>query len=65
MVCLAGFAVQGVFGLAAGVLISAIIGIGYGRIKKDRLIFRYALIALLIDLAGITAFYVALKASDM
>lgn len=65
MICLAGFAVQGFFGLAAGVLISAILGIVYGRIKKDRLVFRYAFAILSIDLAGITIFYIALKASGM
>lgn len=65
LICLAGFALQGVFGLAAGILISAIGGIVYGSLKREKLVLRYALLALLIALTGITAFYIALKASDM
>lgn len=64
LICLAGFALQGVFGLAAGIWISAIGGIVYGSLKRDKLVLRYALLALVIYLAGITAFYIASKVSN-
>ena len=33
---LVGLAVQGIFGVAAGILVSSIIGIIYGTVKKNR-----------------------------
>lgn len=65
LVVLAGFVLQGVFGLAAGVLIGAIGGIIYGFFKKDYLFLRWSIVAFIIDVAGVIAFYLALVYSDM
>lgn len=65
LVVLAGFVVQGIFGLAAGFLIGAIGGIIYGILKKDYLFLRWSIVAFIIDVAGITVFYLGLVYSDM
>lgn len=65
IICLLGFAAQGVFGLAAALLISAIVGIVYGLLKKDKKFLRYSFLALIIDLTGIMGFYIALINSNM
>lgn len=60
LLILVGLAVQGIFGVAAGILISAIIGIVYGVVKKKKLFIKWSVIALVIDLVCIIAFYLRL-----
>lgn len=60
LLILVGLAVQGIFGIAAGILISAIIGIVYGVVKKKKLFIKWSVIALVIDLVCIIAFYLRL-----
>ena len=61
LLILVGLAVQGIFGIAAGILVSAIIGIVYGVVKKKKLfIIKWSVIALVIDLVCIIAFYLRL-----
>ena len=48
LLILIGLAVQGLFGVAAGILVSAVIGIVYGV---------WSVVALIIDLICIIAFY--------
>lgn len=64
IICLLGFAAQGVFELAAALLISAIVGIVYGLLKKDKKFLRYSFPELIIDPAGINGFYTVLINSD-
>lgn len=64
-IILIGFVVQGIFGIAAGILISAIIGIGYGVLKKDSKLIKWSSIALFIDVACIITFYTCLINSGM
>lgn len=47
---LVGLAVQGIFGVAAGILVSSIIGIIYGTVKKNRQFVKWSVTALVIDL---------------
>ena len=42
LLILVGLAVQGIFGIAAGILISAIIGIVYGVVKKKKLFIKWS-----------------------
>ena len=60
LLILVGLAVQGIFGVAAGILVSAIIGIVYGVVKKKKLFIKWSVIALVIDLVCIIAFYLRL-----
>lgn len=60
LLILVGLVVQGIFGIAAGILISAIIGIVYGVVKKKKLFIKWSVIALVIDLVCIIAFYLRL-----
>lgn len=60
LLILVGLAVQGIFGITAGILISAIIGIVYGVVKKKKLFIKWSVIALVIDLVCIIAFYLRL-----
>lgn len=65
LVALAGFVLQGIFGLAVGVLIGAIVGIIYGILKKDYLFLKWSIVTFIIDVAGISVFYLGLVYSDM
>lgn len=47
---LLGIAIQGVFGIITGVLLSAILGIIYGAVKKNKQFLRWSVIALTIDI---------------
>ena len=47
---LLGVAVQGLFGIVAGVFLSAILGIIYGAVKKNKQFLRWSVIALTIDI---------------
>lgn len=60
LLILVGLAVQGIFGVASGILVSAIIGIVYGVVKKKKLFIKWSVIALVIDLVCIIAFYLRL-----
>lgn len=60
LLILVGLAVQGLFGVAAGILVSAIIGIVYGVVKKKKLFIKWSVVALIIDLICIIAFYLRL-----
>lgn len=60
LLILVGLALQGIFGIAAGILVSAIIGIVYGVVKKKKLFIKWSVIALVIDLVCIIAFYLRL-----
>lgn len=42
---LVGLAVQGIFGVAAGILVSSIIGIIYGTVKKNRQFVKWSVTA--------------------
>lgn len=57
---LVGLAVQGIFGVAAGILVFSIIGIIYGTVKKNRQFVKWSVTALVIDLICIVLFYVGL-----
>lgn len=58
---LVGLAVQGIFGVAAGILVSAVIGIIYGAVKKDKQFVKWSVTALVIDLICILWFYVGIE----
>lgn len=60
LLILVGLAVQGIFGVAAGILVSAVIGIVYGVVKKKKLFIKWSVVALIIDLVCIIAFYLRL-----
>lgn len=60
LLILTGLAVQGLFGVAAGILVSAVIGIVYGVVKKKKLFIKWSVVALVIDLVCIIAFYLRL-----
>ena len=62
---LLGVAVQGLFGIVAGVFLSAILGIIYGAGKKNKQLLRWSVIALTIDIICIILFYFCLIQSDM
>lgn len=57
LLILIGLAVQGLFGVAAGILVSAVIGIVYGGVTKKKLFIKWSVVALIIDLICIIAFY--------
>lgn len=57
LLILVGLAVQGLLGIAAGILVSAIIGIVYGAVTKKKLFIKWSVVALVIDLVCIIAFY--------
>ena len=57
---LVGLAVQGRLGVAAGILVSAIIGIIYGAAKKDKQFIRWSVTALVIDLICVLLIYVGM-----
>ena len=60
LLILVGLAVQGIFGVAAGILVSAVIGIVYGVVKKKKLFIKWSVVALIIDLVCIITFYLRL-----
>lgn len=60
LLILTGLAVQGLFGVAAGILVSAVIGIVYGVVKKKKLFIKWSVVALVIDLVCIIVFYLRL-----
>ena len=60
LLILVGLAVQGIFGVAADILVSAVIGIIYGVVKKKKLFIKWSVVALVIDLVCIIAFYLRL-----
>ena len=60
LLILVGLAVQGIFGVATGILVSAVIGIVYGVVKKKKLFIKWSVVALIIDLVCIIAFYLSL-----
>ena len=62
---LLGVAVLGLFGIVAGVFLSAFLGIIYGAVKKNKQILRRSVIALTIDIICIILFYFCLIQSDM
>ena len=53
LLILIGLAVQGLFGVAAGIFI----GIVYGVVTKKKLFIKWSVVALIIDLICIIAFY--------
>lgn len=57
---LLGIAIQGVFGIIAGVLLSAILGIIYGAVKKNKQFLHWSVIALTIDILCIIVFFLYL-----
>ena len=57
LLILVGLAVQGLLGIAAGILLSAVIGIVYGAVTKKKLFIKWSVVALVIDLVCIIAFY--------
>lgn len=57
LLILVGLAVQGLLGIAAGILVSAVIGIVYGAVTKKKLFIKWSVVALVIDLVSIIAFY--------
>lgn len=57
LLILVGLAVQGLFGVAAGILVSAVIGIVYGVVTKKKLFIKWSVVALIIDLVCIIVFY--------
>lgn len=57
MLIVFGFAFQGFFGVAAGILIASLVGLGYGWVKKERFFIRWSLLALFLDLLCMIGFY--------
>ncbi len=57
---LLGIAIQGLFGIVAGVFLSAILGIVYGAVKRNKRFLRWSVIALTIDIICIILFYLYL-----
>lgn len=57
---LLGVAIQGLFGIVAGVFLSAILGIVYGAVKRNKRFLRWPVIALTIDIICIILFYLYL-----
>ena len=57
---LVGLAVQGMLGVAAGILVSAIIGFIYGAAIKDKQFIRWSVTALVIDLICVLLIYVGM-----
>lgn len=57
---LLGIAIQGVFGIITGILLSAILGIIYGAVKKNKQFLRWSVIALTIDILCIIVFFLYL-----
>lgn len=57
---LLGVAIQGLFGIVTGVFLSAILGIVYGAIKKNKRFLRWSVIALTSDIICIILFYLYL-----
>ena len=55
-----GIDVKGIFEVAACILVSSIIGIIYGTVKKNRQFVKWSVTALVIDLICIVLFYVGL-----
>ena len=45
LLILVGLAVQGLFGVAAGILVSAVIGIVYGVVTKKKLFIKWSVVA--------------------
>lgn len=62
---LLGIAIQGVFGIITGVLLSAILGIIYGAVKRNKQFLHWSVIALTIDILFIIFFYFCLIQSGM
>ena len=60
-----GVTVPGLFGIVAGVLLSALVGIIYGGVTKDKQFLRCSVFALTIDIICIILFYFCLIQSDM
>ncbi|WP_300728751.1 hypothetical protein [uncultured Bacteroides sp.] len=58
---LVGLAWQGIFGVAAGILVAAIIGIVYGIVKKNKQFVGWCSAALVIDLILIILFFFGLS----
>lgn len=56
---------QGIFGIAIGIFISAVIGVIFGIMKKNKLFVKWSVIALVIDTACIITFIVLLMNSNM
>lgn len=54
---LVGLAFQGIFGVAAGIMVASIIGIVYGIIKKNKQFVGWCSAALIIDLICIILFF--------
>lgn len=65
IIVLIGLVTQGIFGIAFGITLSAIIGIIFGLIKRNKPFILWSSIALAIALAGITTFIVLLVNSNM
>lgn len=62
---LIGLIFQGVFGVAAAIFLSAIIGIVYGIAKKDRQIRNGSVIAWILDVICMVLFWFCLTNSHM
>lgn len=60
-----GMIVQGIFGIAIGIFISAVIGVIFGIMKKNKLFVKWSMIALVIDTVCIITFIVLLMNSNM
>ncbi|WP_303913888.1 hypothetical protein [Bacteroides mediterraneensis] len=57
---LLSIAMLGAFGIITGVLLSAILGIIYGAVKKNKQFLRWSVIALTIDILCIIVFFLYL-----
>lgn len=57
---LLSIAMLGAFGIITGVLLSAILGIIYGAVKKNKQFLRWSVIALTIDILCIIIFFLYL-----
>lgn len=60
-ILLIGFMIQGIFGIIGGGFLSAVIGLGYGFLKKDPAYIRWSTFALLLTAFCIVFFYIRLQ----
>ena len=65
IVVIAGIAMQGIFGMIAGIIVASIIGIVYALIKKDKLMRKWSLIVFILSIGFVALFFVCLMNSNM
>lgn len=65
IVVIVGIAMQGIFGMIAGIIVASFIGIVYALVKKDKLMKKWSLIAFILSIGFVALFFVCLMNSNM